>query len=355
MKNNQINDMEPPHRDIVALTNLSHVLQTCLNREDMYQVVEHWASHFFPELTGTLSIIDSVTATLHVVAAWGDTAAVVPCHPDFCQLLQGQCFAPGEGGHAINACPYHIQGTEASICVPIQIYGNLRGVLHLHMLRMDDTRMWQYRVSLAEAFTAHLALALMNISLRERLSTQATRDPLTNLFHRGYLEEALHYVYQHAARFRQPVGMIMLDIDHFKEINDTYGHQAGDVVLQTLGACVRSHLREGDIACRYGGDEFTLLFPGTSLQETQVRAEALQKSMLDLSPIRYHTSMLPTITLSLGIASFPEHGTSGAEVLREADRALYRAKATGRDQIRVALSQPDQAEYISHDQEPSHI
>jgi len=126
-----------------------------------------------------------------------------------------------------------------------------------------------------------------------------------------------------------------MDIDHFKEFNDTHGHPAGDVLLHEFGLLLKDHIREADIACRFGGEEFILLMPGAPLQITCLRAQQLIDKVRDMQ-IDYQGIRLGNVTISAGIANFPEHGRTGQEVLVEADAAMYRAKAAGRGQLMVA-------------------
>lgn len=188
---------------------------------------------------------------------------------------------------------------------------------------------------LALAMADFFALALVNIQLRDSLKQQAIRDPLTGLFNRRYMEETLNREISRAKRQRTPMGIIMLDLDHFRRFNNTFGHEAGDLVLQELAKILQSHIRIDDIACRYGGEEFVLIMPGASLEITQKRAESLLSSVQDLQ-LQYKGNPLDTITLSLGVAVYPGHGQTGGAVLKAADKALYRAKRSGRKQVKVA-------------------
>jgi diguanylate cyclase (GGDEF)-like protein len=123
-----------------------------------------------------------------------------------------------------------------------------------------------------------------------------------------------------------------LDIDHFKEFNDSFGHQAGDVLLQALGHFFLSHVRGEDVACRYGGEEFILLLPGSSVEETRHRAEELREKVHFMN-VDFRGQSLGTITLSMGVSVFPKHGTTPEELVQNADQALYRAKSEGRDRV----------------------
>ncbi|HOJ39448.1 MAG TPA: GGDEF domain-containing protein, partial [bacterium] len=181
----------------------------------------------------------------------------------------------------------------------------------------------------------YLALAIANIKLRESLRMQSIRDILTGLYNRRYLEETMAREILRAARRHSTLGVVMIDIDHFKQFNDLYGHGAGDELLAQLGHFFRTHIRGSDIACRYGGEEFTLVMPDASLRDVVRRAEELRVAVKDLR-VHYQGQLLGSITLSLGIAVYPEHGTTADELIRLADAALYRAKKEGRDRVLVA-------------------
>lgn len=183
-----------------------------------------------------------------------------------------------------------------------------------------------------------LQIDQQNTRLREvalLLREETIRDPLTTLFNRRYLTETFEREIRRAEREGLPVGLIMMDIDHFKEFNDTHGHPAGDVLLHEFGLLLKDHIREADIACRFGGEEFILLMPGAPLQITCLRAQQLIDKVRDMQ-IDYQGIRLGNGTISAGIANFPEHGRTGQEVLVEADAAMYRAKAAGRGQLMVA-------------------
>ncbi|MWY86369.1 GGDEF domain-containing protein, partial [Francisella tularensis] len=147
------------------------------------------------------------------------------------------------------------------------------------------------------------------------------RNSLTGLFNRRYLEESLEREIHRSKRKQQSLGIIMLDIDHFKRFNDTFGHEAGDTVLRELGLLLQQYVRQSDIACRYGGEEFTLILPEASLKIVRQRAEQLRQGAKQLQ-VQHRRQSLGAITLSLGVACFPEHGLSAETVIRDADAAL---------------------------------
>lgn len=168
--------------------------------------------------------------------------------------------------------------------------------------------------------------------IEELLHDQSIRDPLTGLFNRRYMERALEREIRRARRFSQPLGIVMSDIDHFQRFNNTYGHEAGDVVLRKMGLFLQTNIRSSDIACRYGGEELMMILPQSSLDDTFARAEHLRQAVKQLY-LEIHYQALGAITISIGVACFPEHGQTGAEVIQAADAALYRAKAKGRDRV----------------------
>jgi diguanylate cyclase (GGDEF)-like protein len=149
------------------------------------------------------------------------------------------------------------------------------------------------------------------------------------------MEETLERELPRAKRKKGSVGLIMLDIDHFKGFNDNYGHAAGDLILTRLTALLQSLVRSEDIVCRLGGEEFLMILPETNLEVARQRAELIRETVLDLR-IEYGSRMLGAISVSVGVAVYPEHGSTGAEMLRKVDQALYLAKSNGRNRVEEA-------------------
>ena len=240
-------------------------------------------------------------------------------------------------------CPHLIVAPHGPcLCAPILGNGELLGMLHIQLgpeeahlprpvrlQRLEAQRAW------ALAVTEQIALALVNLRLRENLGAQAVRDSLTGLYNRRYLEQALEREILRAARNGRTVGVLMLDLDHFKAFNDTHGHEAGDSLLRVLGDYLVTHVRAEDIACRYGGEEFVVILPEASLAMSQSRAEQLWKGVQGLH-VNFHGELLHGVTASIGVAAFPAHGKSTAALLRAADAAMYAAKRLGRDRVALA-------------------
>jgi diguanylate cyclase (GGDEF)-like protein len=170
--------------------------------------------------------------------------------------------------------------------------------------------------------------------LQSTLRDQANRDSLTGLYNRRYVDATLERELQRCRREGQPLSIVIIDVDHFKHINDTFGHQAGDEVLKMLASLLNDHVRASDVACRYGGEEFLVLFPAVTADVALKRVENWREAFA-ATGILFGKSDIPA-TISAGIATFPQHGESGEELIRRADLALYRAKHAGRNRVMIA-------------------
>ena len=172
-----------------------------------------------------------------------------------------------------------------------------------------------------------------NERLRAQLQDQAIRDPLTGVFNRRYFTEALESETARAARENTSFSLIILDVDHFKKVNDTYGHKCGDLVLKSLASFLVENTRRSDIVCRFGGEEFVILMPDAAVDDARERAELFRKKFEDL--LHSYEDKRIRATFSVGIASFPIHAGSGESLLVAADEALYRSKVGGRTRVSV--------------------
>jgi diguanylate cyclase (GGDEF)-like protein len=193
---------------------------------------------------------------------------------------------------------------------------------------------------LASALAEHIALTVSNLDLREALHLQAIRDPLTGLYNRRYMQESLEREIHRARRRERPLSLMMLDIDHFKRYNDTFGHPAGDDALRLVGETLLCNVRAEDLACRYGGEEFVVILPECPLQQAAVRAEDVRTRLKELYEER--AGELPeALTVSIGVAAFRETTDKVDLLIKCADEALYEAKHAGRN--RIVVARPDQS------------
>ena len=187
------------------------------------------------------------------------------------------------------------------------------------------------------ALTDRVGPALANLKLRDALRMLALRDGLTGLYNRRYMEDALNRELHRSERNGKPISIIMIDIDHFKRFNDTFGHDAGDFVLSSVARSITEHIRLSDMACRYGGEELAVLLVDASLESAMERAEELRLAIRQTN-LTHRGQSLPAPTASFGVATYPQHGANIADFLKAADRALYCAKQAGRDQVCAAQS-----------------
>jgi diguanylate cyclase (GGDEF)-like protein len=232
----------------------------------------------------------------------------------------------------------HVESSERSYCcLPLRAHGEAIGVMHLQMIERGELP--EPVLALAAMFAEQVGLSVANIRLRQELRDQSIRDPLTGLYNRRYMEEMLERETLRAVRAEQRLGVLMLDLDHFKSFNDTYGHDAGDTVLREAGAFLLKSVRAEDIVCRFGGEEFIVILPVADLRVTQARAERIRSKLRELSILHLGKS-LGMVTVSVGVAGLPQHGTSRKELIEAADAALYRAKREGRDRVVVAGAAP---------------
>ena len=224
--------------------------------------------------------------------------------------------------------------------VQVQMPGRLWTVQFLSRPEFDESlRAARPFALLAAAIAASLALFALTVSLVSawnRAHELSMRDPLTGLYNRRYLDETMGRELPRARRMGQSVGLIVLDIDHFKKLNDTFGHDAGDLVLARTGELLRAASRNSDIACRFGGEEFAIVLPGASLGIARARAEAIRASLESLR-VDYQGQSIGPLTVSAGVAEMPPQAQDWAFVLQQADRALYTAKQAGRNKVIAAV------------------
>lgn len=204
-------------------------------------------------------------------------------------------------------------------------------------MRSEAARRLTERRTFLQTVAENLALGFANVQLREALHQQAIHDRLTGLYNRRYMEEVLERELRVAQRYARSLALVMTDIDHFKGLNDTYGHDAGDVVLKVVAGCIHGRVRTADVACRYGGEEILLILPDTALSAAAALAEDLRTRIRELALEACGQAIGP-VTISLGVAEYPTHGRKSTDLLRAADAALYQAKQRGRDQVVAAQS-----------------
>ena len=340
-----VRELEKRNRENAALGKLGDMLQMCKTARESNGVLAQFVDKLFPGTSGNLYLLNAGNNLLEAVVTWGEAGPAgdpVIGKDDCWALRRGQLHVVEDRSSKL-VCQ-HVIGSPcgACLCAPIMGQGEVLGMLHvqfpaedpgqpaaLRQRQLESQQAWSLTV------TEHLALALANLKLRETLRAQAVRDSLTGLYNRRHMEQALEREVLRASRNRRTVGVIMLDLDHFKRFNDTFGHEAGDLLLRSLGDFLLTHIRAEDIACRYGGEEFIVILPEATLPMTRTRAEELWHGIRKLN-VNFHGELLRAVTASVGVAAFPEHGRTISDLLRAADTALFAAKHLGRDRVAMA-------------------
>ncbi|NJQ19234.1 diguanylate cyclase [Pantoea sp. LS15] len=311
------------------LARMTQRLQGCENFNDVINVAELFAPNIAPGIAGQLYVLDRDPWQMRCVAQWlSPIGEKMTFHPDECWAVRrGQSHPPVNGEPDI-AC-YHLPESQSnsSLCVPLIAQGEAIGLLSFQNITADNAPSRAYLELMAEA----LGLALANQRLRDALLEKALFDPLTGLRNRHHLEDTLQTQMTQAMRNSEPLSCMMIDIDHFKSINDRFGHEAGDQVIKSVASIVQRAVHENGLAFRYGGEEFLVLLPGAGEAEAHTCAQKIYNGVHELS-LRYGLSEIGPVDVSIGIASYPQHAQSD-NLLRAADVALYRAKELGRARI----------------------
>jgi diguanylate cyclase (GGDEF)-like protein len=310
-------------------------------------VVARFSFQLFPGTQGGLYTKKASQKMLELVMGWGGPVlGENEFLPNECVALRrGRVYAvSGEDSGSSLTCQHVHKSVVKYICVPLIAYGEIQGVLHIRSVEgktapaeEGKNPFGKSKLGVAGTIADYIALALANLKLREALRQQSNHDPVTGLHNRRYMMESLERELRRALREKKPLGILMLDIDNFKKLNDSFGHDAGDAVLKEVGTFLKMQVRGNDVPCRYGGEEFLIILPGIPLDECRKRAEIIREGVKQLN-VNCAGKSLPSITLSVGVAEFPNHGDLLDDLLKSADIALYQAKAAGRDRVVVGES-----------------
>ncbi|MBI2525540.1 MAG: diguanylate cyclase [Candidatus Rokubacteria bacterium] len=334
-------DLEERVSELDLLNRLGELLQACLTLEEAYAVIERVLKDLFRFESGAVFACSASRSLIEAVARWGAAAGgggTVFAMEECWALRSGRPHLVADTGSGPLCTHLPTPLPAASICVPLVAQGEALGLLYVGTAPLGTPNgrpLSEARRRLAEAVAEQVALGLANVKLREVLRSQSIRDPLTGLFNRRYMEETLEREVRRSQRAGRPMAVIMADIDHFKQINDNFDHDAGDAMLREMGALLQRNLRREDIACRYGGEEFVLVLHDASLEDAARRAEDLRDGVKQMR-VSDRGRIVGPVTLSLGVATFPEHGVTGEALLHAADAALYHAKREGRDRVTTA-------------------
>lgn len=328
-------------RDVLSeqrrtLGNYAGLLQSCQSSDEAFAMTVDTLQQLLSHAGGHCYVLRASQNLAETVARFGNEAiaSVDLLDPAQCWALRrGQPHRTGDA-HGRVRCA-HLEADVPlddiwTICVPLMAQGTTLGLLHASGRGSGITA--ESGTAVVESIGEQLSLALANLQLRETMRIQSLRDPLTGLFNRRYLEENLSREFQRCKRRGLPLSVLMLDIDHFKRFNDEHGHAAGDAMLECIGKVLGSLTRNEDIACRYGGEEFTIVLPEADAEGALRRAEEIRKAVSSTTVLHMRRTLGPA-TASIGVATFPADGDTPTALVEKADAALYRAKADGRDRV----------------------
>jgi diguanylate cyclase (GGDEF)-like protein len=312
-------------------------LGTAGSLKETSQVIASYCAKLLPDTPGVLYLHRNSRDLLEAQASWGTvTSYAATMEPLECWALKrGQphltCGVEDLG------CLHYSAGPRAAggcLCTPLVTQGEVIGLLYLEGMAAEPaTREAQQRLVVRVA--EQIALALSNVQLRETLRLQSIIDPLTGLYNRRFMDETLHRELIRAKRKSTSLCLIMLDLDHFKRLNDTFGHDAGDAVLKSAAQLIRQHVRESDLACRFGGEEMIVILPECDTATGMERAEKVRAAIAGLG-VQHGGRTLGNITASLGVAVSRDQQQDAEALLRAADQALYEAKHSGRNRVVMA-------------------
>jgi diguanylate cyclase (GGDEF)-like protein len=316
-------------RDEVAL---------CLEVKLAEETTLRYLGQLLPGTAGILCIINNSRQVLESAGTWGgmDAVAFDGWTPDSCCAVRsGRIRWRRPERSEVHCTHFAGKAPERYVCLPLTAHGETLGIVSVELPTVEAAALTETRENTLISLGETAAMAISGLNLRQKLESQSIRDGMTGLFNRSFMEIALEREMNRAGRQGKQIAVMMLDIDHFKQFNDTFGHEAGDVVLREVAETMRLGVRSEDIVCRYGGEEFVVILPEITTRAAMERAELLRRMVSDLA-LRYRGQPLRQVTISIGVAMFPEHSELPEELLRTADHALYAAKHKGRNRVVTA-------------------
>lgn len=338
-------ELEKNNHEIRLMSTLTDLLQNCIREDETYPIIDRFMLDMFPGVSGGCYLLNHSETQLELISAWGaDGADLVPYFkPEACwSYRRGQRHWVGFNDGAHIRC-HHVHSTTAAYtCIPLLAQGKVMGDLFMMQREagaIPEADFSRY-VDLLGSVADSISLSLANLRLRSSLRDLSIRDSLTGLYNRRYMEEGLDRELERAHRQQHNVAIVMLDVDHFKDCNDSYGHEVGDLVLKRIAEHLK-HFRGGsDIPCRYGGEEFLLILPDIANDVLTTRLEQLRRDIQQMR-VTHDDKILPEMTISIGVACYPQDGLEPSELVRLADEAMYKAKRRGRNRVELAHAVPD--------------
>jgi diguanylate cyclase (GGDEF)-like protein len=329
--------------EIAALNRFSEAVTQCTSEIEVYDLVLHSLKERFQPAQVIIFKLNSGESFLEAAATLVPLPKEVGAwpvieEPHNCKAVRtGRSFVVNDV-QLEPLCPskFLLPAEGSYYCGPL-----IAGGIIIGSVRMEAAKdLWTPdRQRLLESYLSGAASALSNLRLLERMKQQANIDMLTGLYNRRFMEDYARKLFAIARRRDQPVGLIMMDLDRFKNFNDLYGHEVGDRILRHFAKTVTISMRETNLAARYGGEEFVVLLPDTNANSCALVAERIRKAVMSMVVPSNSDKPLPPLTVSMGIAIFPGHGQNLEEVIQSSDKALYESKRNGRNRVTVSLTQ----------------
>ena len=334
-------ELERRNQEMRLISEMAELLESCRNLDEAHSVISRRLPLLLRGTRGVLYMIAESRNLLESVSHWGEPEGSFDkiLDPEDCWALRRNKPHGMSSDESDLICKHvEAENDKSYLCLPMVAHGEIMGLLHV---RYGDEAEGARNILAQSALAAaeQLSLILANLRLRETLKNQSIRDPQTGLFNRRYMEDSLVRELSRAERTGKTVVVAMVDIDHFKLLNDTYGHTAADAVLREWSELLKAKFRGSDIVCRYGGEEFVIILPDISADDARQRLEQLRSDLARMV-VREEGHLIQAVTVSIGVANYPLHGRNSQSLLQAADQAMYRAKEMGRNRIEIAAEEP---------------
>jgi diguanylate cyclase (GGDEF)-like protein len=320
------------------LANAREEMQLCVADKEAHPCIVRHFEMLLPGSSGALLTINNSRCIVETMASWNhprqltDVFELDAC----CGLRAGRPRWRKPGSSEVHCKHFAGPAPENYLCLPLAAYGETLGFIYIHCPTEAVATLAEERMALLYDMIELASISMASLNLKAKLENQSIRDPLTSLFNRHFMEIALEREMHRAARRDSTLALLMIDVDHFKTFNDTFGHEAGDAILRDVAECFRQTSRPEDVVCRYGGEEFVMILPEISMDAAIERAEMIRRKVSGIR-MHYRGQLLRSVSVSIGVGMYPAAAAaSGGELIRLADQALYRAKTMGRDQVQLA-------------------
>lgn len=334
-----IKELEIKNEQITLMIDMSDIMLATNSLEELSSIMGKYAQQLLTFCSGYLYVMHPSKNHLEMVGRWGTpTIQESIFNPEQCWAIRlGRPHKIVQSHHELVCDHFHFEEDVMNtiMCVPLMAQNDIYGLLYMEIANESFTLNHDQQL-LITAFAELTALALANVRLRDNLRHQSIRDPLTGLFNRRFLEDGLFKQKLRAKSEKSSFAILMLDLDHFKKINDTFGHDAGDMTLKEIGSLLEQATQVGDLASRYGGEEFVVILNDIDIKNALTKAEQIRLAVTKIH-LKYGAQPIGPISISIGIAIYPTDSEDTDKLIELADKALYAAKKKGRNTV-VAFS-----------------